>query len=232
MLSLASRMYASSPPCRAAARNGPQLRVPVGGYLVAATARRASSALFTIGTIRPSAPRSRIWPTTGGSFHSGRTIVGSPVARSAMRARRSPSIVTAPCCMSMSMKSRPVLLSDSATSSSCVSNEVPMIGRPWRSERSSLLAGMSLLGKPRLAKLSAVQLGVRDHEVAGQVGGHTLDRRRPGPDIGQSDEREAVAVADHDLVKLLVYPLPGRRVHRRCALLDELQHGRVLITLH
>ena len=56
-----------------AARIGPLLRLPSGGYRQASASAFASAALFTIGQMMPQAPPSRHLPMMPGSFHGTRT---------------------------------------------------------------------------------------------------------------------------------------------------------------
>src|SRR5580704_5611466 len=57
-----------------AARIGPLLRLPAGGYRHAFASALASCGVFTIGQITPQAPPSSTLPMMPGSFHGTRTI--------------------------------------------------------------------------------------------------------------------------------------------------------------
>src|SRR5205823_4420423 len=76
----AARTYSGSviPSCWARAM--PTLRTPSGGYLAAATACRASSAVRTWGTRTPSYPRSRARLTGTPSFPGTRTTAATKVS--------------------------------------------------------------------------------------------------------------------------------------------------------
>ena len=64
---------AGSGPMRSIDRIGPYDRRPSGGYRAASTARAASAALSTSGTITPDAPASSARPMGVGSLASTRT---------------------------------------------------------------------------------------------------------------------------------------------------------------
>ena len=65
---------AGTGPIRRAERMGPYERPPMGGYLAAATAAAASSAVLTSGTMTPTAPASRALPMAVRLLSSTRTM--------------------------------------------------------------------------------------------------------------------------------------------------------------
>ena len=77
----------------------PQLREPTGGYLVAATRRRASSGVLTMGMMMPCAPTSRNLPAvpkpSRGTRTTGVTLQIHPSAGSVEQIGRAPPLARA-----------------------------------------------------------------------------------------------------------------------------------------
>ncbi len=84
-----------------AARAGPVLRSPRGGYMAALTAASASSAELIRGTMTPVAPASRHHPMVDGSFAGTRTSARGECGWTAWSIGVRSLRLKSPCCMSM-----------------------------------------------------------------------------------------------------------------------------------